>query len=215
MNRSFVAVLVAVSAMLALPAYSSASPAHLDSTPEGGFTLHGGLSQLSRVGGGSMFSTTTTGTGFFENTTSGKVTLTFHHLTNSLGTTCTSAGKPAGTVTTTELPFHLIMLESTPGILITSEEGHFATFACGVFIPTVHVRGNGVLGTFTSPECGKQAATATLSFKGSEGVQEHLTWTGQKFTRETSLGGAFSESAITAESTIAIGGGQTATFICT
>jgi hypothetical protein len=219
MKKLMLGALAALCAMLALPAFASALPAHLSENP-GSFTVHGGASALSRVGGGGTNGTTTTGTGSFENTTTGTVSLVFHEVKSSIGTNCTSAGQPTGTVKTATLPFHLVMLATEkPGILLTPPAGggNWAHYSCGIFIPTVQVTGNGILGTITSPSCGVKSNTATLSFKGTEGVQEHLTYTGTTYDLHSTLseGGATATSAMTAEATIKFGVGKEPSIICT
>ena len=212
--------LAALCAMLALPAFASALPAHLDSAPANAFTVHGGVSELSRVGGGGTTGTTTTGKGSFENTTTGTVKLTFHHVTAANTFNCTTSGQATGTVTTTELPFHLVMLATNkPGILITpGANNHFATYNCGIFVGTIEVKGgNGILGTVKSPECGVSSTTATLDFNATGGVQEHLNYTGTEYTLKSSLNGSTppAQSGMEAEATITFGGGESRSIVCT
>jgi hypothetical protein len=233
MKRLMLGALAALCAMLALPALASATPAHISPAPEVPFSIHGGASELSRVAGGGSTGTTTTGSGSFENTTTGKIKLTFHGVKSTIGTNCTSPGQPTGTVTTTELTFHLVMLAAnTPGILITGNETttgvktagegpwghHFVDYACGIFIPTVQVRGNGVLGTITAPACGAASTTANVKFEPTvkgNGVQKHSSYTGTNYGLESSIGeGAYSASAMEAEATITFGGAKP-TLVCT
>jgi hypothetical protein len=234
MKRLMLGALATLCAMLALPALASATPAHISPAPEAPFSIHGGASELSRVAGGGLTATTTTGTGAFENTTTGRISLMFHGMKSSIGTNCESAGQPTGTVTTTELTFHLVMLAANaPGILITgnqtttgvktADEGpwghHFVDYTCGIFIPTIQVRGNGILGTFTAPACGAASSTAKIKFEPTvkgNGVQKHSSYTGTNYDLESSIGeGAYSTTAREAELTITFGGGATPTLICT
>ncbi|HKO37140.1 MAG TPA: hypothetical protein VJU14_02090 [Solirubrobacterales bacterium] len=215
-------------AMLAVPAFASALPAHLSVNP-GNFTIHGGASTLSRVGGGGTTGTTTTGTGKFENTTTGTVTLTFHGVKDPFGGSCNSTGQAAGTVATTTLPFHLVMLGThKPGLLITSAAGnHFVTYNC-LFIGSVAVSGNpagegegnpagqgeGVLGEITSPTCGTAASEAKVKFTGANGIQTPTAYTGGNYTLRSSInGGTPVQSAMNAEATIKFG--VNPTLICT
>jgi hypothetical protein len=234
MKRLMIGALAALSAMLLLPALASATPAHVSPQPVGNFSIHGGASEWSRVAGGGSTGTTTTGTGTFENTTTGKIKLTFHGVKSSIGTNCHQPGGPVGTVTTTELTFHLVMLAAnTPGILITGNETttgvktagegpwghHFFDYTCGIFIPTVQWRGNGLLGTITAPACGAASNTAKVKFdpnvKGN-GVQKHSSYTGTNYSLESSIGeGAYSASAMEAEATITFSGGAKPTLSCT
>ncbi|HEX6152228.1 MAG TPA: hypothetical protein VFZ19_01780 [Solirubrobacterales bacterium] len=228
-KKMMLLALAAISAaMLAVPAFASALPAHLSINP-GNFTLHGGASTLSRVEGGGTTGTTTTGTGKFENTTTGTVTLTFHGVKDPFGGSCNSAGQPAGTVVTTTLPFHLVMLGAhKPGILITAAAGnHFVSYTC-LFAPNIVVRGNpegegegnptgqgeGVLGEITSPTCGTASKEAKVKFIGANGIQTPTAYTNGHYTLISSInGGPFSASAMNAEATISFG--VNPTLICT
>jgi hypothetical protein len=226
-KKLMISALAALCAMLALPAFASALPAHLDKTPEA-ISISGGASALTRVGGGETTGTSVTGSGSFENTTTGKITLTFHGVKAHPGPfKCNSTGEPAETVMTTELPFHLIMLETNvPGILITPNttvvdgkpvEGtkHFATLHCGIFVGTIVVKGTGIIGTITSPKCNESSTTATASFTSNgAGVQNHKNYTGKDYYLESSLGGgAFVQSAMQAHATINLG--VSSKLICT
>lgn len=214
--------LATLCATLALPASALADPLHLHSSPE--LTVSGGSSTLSRVAGGNAVATSTTGTGSFENTTTGALHLTFHHLTTAGAPfNCTTPGQPTGTVTPPILPFHLVSLTNgEPGILITPAltlggvRDHFMDYNCGVFVGTVIWRGTGLLGTLTSPDCNGSSATVTLKFGGSSGVQEHTyDGTDAHYGLESSVGGgAYSPSAINAEATITLAGGAH-TLTCT
>jgi hypothetical protein len=215
------AIAVASAAMLAVPAFASATSAHLSFNP-GAYNVHGGASVLSRVAGASTHGSTTTGNGTFENTTTGTVKLQFHNVTSPTLGNCgsTTEGHPevagGGIVTTTTLPFHLVMLANgVPGILITSLNGHFATYRCGGI--TVKVTGNGILGTITAPKCGQASNTATLSFTGAKGVQTHQIYTNTKYTLESELisVSAKSQSAMNAHATITFPVGASPTLICT
>lgn len=213
MKKMMLLALAAVSALLVVPAGASALPAHLSANP-GNFTVHGGASALSRAAGGGTHSATVTGTGSFQNTTTGTVKLTFHGSTNSLLGSCTTSGQPSGTIATTTLPFHLVMLGSQPGILITPAAGsnHFASFNCG-FVG-INVRGDGILGTITSPGCGQASNKATINFSSNgAGVQNHLTYTGETYDLESSLFGSYSTSAMDAHATISFA--SSPTLICT
>lgn len=219
MKRPMIVVLAMVSTALVLPAFASALPAHLNSTSE--FALHGGSSVLTRASSGApalATGTTITGTGEFDTTTTGTLRLTFHHVTGALPTACTTSGQPTGTVTTTELPFHLVMLETeAPGMLITpGVEGHFVDYSCGIFNPTVEWRGNGILGTLTDPECGHLSNTASINFKGSEGTQEHQNYTETTYTLESRINGAETlQSALDAMVSLTFAEDASPQLICT
>jgi hypothetical protein len=184
---------VVSAALFALPAVAAATSAHLSATST--FTVSKGATEtveLETAGGEKVqCHAGVSGSGSFENTTTGSLNLVFHGCTMTFMTlhlNCTSSGQPAGAIATTTLPFHLISTVSgsgTPGVLITpgasNPEGkpHFATFICGG-IAERKVTGNGVIGTITSPACGVASTTATLKFEQSAntGVQKHTTHTG-------------------------------------
>jgi hypothetical protein len=139
--------------------------------------------------------------GEYENGTTGHVEFTFTEV-SGLGGTCTSTvpAAPSGTVTTTSLTFHNIMIDSTtqkaggtPGILITPNSEHFTTFKCP--LATVEVRGNGIIGDITDPTCSSNVfqSTAKIDFESlSTGVQKYqqVTTEGTKFdlTAKSALG---------------------------
>lgn len=141
--------------------------------------------------------------GTYENGTTGHVEFTFTEV-SGLGGTCTGTVPvaPTGTITSTELAFHNIMIEKTgaegfpngkAGILITSNLEHFATFKCP--LATVEVKGNGIIGEVLNPLCTNTGfqSTATLEFAStSTGVQKYMqvTTEGTKYdlTAKSSLG---------------------------
>ncbi len=127
---------------------------------------------------------TVTTSGKFETPHTGSVKFTFHNCREAtLNSTCTTAGEPSGTITTTTLPFHLLYLEpkaegethERPGALITPKEGHFATFSCLGGLVKVVVGGTGVLGTVTKPGIGGKSHSFSLKVKATAEGQEHTT----------------------------------------
>ena len=164
--------LVAVSAaMFALPAIASAGVWDAE-TAEGGnspgaFSGTGGTAELNTTSGLRVHCTSVTVTGSYDagSKTTGSVSFLFHGCTGPLGVSCASSGQPSGTIATTALTFHNIHLESNktkPGILITPNGTHFATFVC-FGVETV-VSGNGIVGEVTKPACGSSSTEATLAF---------------------------------------------------
>src|SRR6476659_6092888 len=174
---------VVSAAMLAVPALASAQTAHIDVAES--FTISGGKSTLNETGGLTISGTSISGSGKFTNTTTGTLQLTTHGVTESIfGTKCGSTAQghteSSGTVTSTELTFHLIMLATNkPGILLTpnATTGVFKHFKCLGIEKTL--TGNGLILTITSPACGVASKTATASLrKSSNGHQEHKVYTG-------------------------------------
>jgi hypothetical protein len=176
MKKIMLLALAAVSAVLfVVPA--SASAGVWDIEPANGlypltFNIHGGTAELKTTGGTSVHCTSVSGTGSYADKTTGTINLTFHGC-KAFGFNCNSTGAPAGTIVTTALPFHNVHLEpnkTKPGILITPNGTHFASFTC--FIVGVTVSGNGVLGEVTSPACGATSNTAVVKFASTApGVQ--------------------------------------------
>jgi hypothetical protein len=195
----FLALSVVSGALFILPAVASATPAHISATEN--FTVTKGVTETT------TFETTSgekfechkgvTGVGSWHSTTTGTLTLEFHECTTTVFgsvVTCTTDVAEggtgiSGTVSTTHLPFHLIMPEPKgqhAGMLITPTAGtnnHFATFTCGGGLVTKKVTGNGIIGMIASPTCGTASTTATLKFEqgATTGVQKYSTYTGATY----------------------------------
>lgn len=200
------ALSVVTAALFALPPVASATPAHI--TPIGNFTVTKGASKetatLHTAGGEKVeCHKGVTGSGSFENSTTGTLNLEFHDCTSS-GFTCTSHASEggtgiSGTISTTPLPLHLIMVEkSKPGVLLTpNASGFFAHFTCAGGLVVRTVTGNGIIGTITSPGCGVASSTATLKFEESAvtGIQKHTTYTGTPYHLHSVNGTKAAETA--------------------
>jgi hypothetical protein len=173
------ALAAVTAAMFAVPATASATfvPLHLEPTPAS-FSINGGAATL-RGPIGTIKCEKVAGTATPEaGGTTGKVTLTFGGGCNLGGVVCTSTGEAAGNIKTEELTYHLLTLDAhgtgvtgshaQAGILMTPNANTlFAKFVCQTpFFPTtVEVKGNGVLGTITSPTCGTSSTTSTMAFQ--------------------------------------------------
>jgi hypothetical protein len=216
MNRKLLSLaLAAVSAtMFALPAVASAEFIHVDKT--GAFTVSGGAGTLTRVDGNNLSGAGVTGTGSFATTTTGKVNLTFTGVkATSLGVHCQTKGTPTGVIHTTELEFHLITVtKDVPGVLITPNAGHFATFECAG--AETKVTGAGILGVITSPVCGGKSVEAALSFASEKaGTQKHTTWTGSTYDLETTIFGVKATSSVDMTATVKFTDGVARELVCT
>jgi hypothetical protein len=155
-------ILLVITAVLALPAVASAGEWDIDS--ENGalptFTSTGGITAMTSSGFGAFLPiecSKSTSSGKYTTQTTATVTLTFTGCLQA-GNTCTTSGQASVTIKTTELVSHNIMVESTlqtmggtPGLLITPNNGHFATFECGgsKFV----IGGNGIVGYIDKPVC--------------------------------------------------------------
>jgi hypothetical protein len=179
------ALAVVSAAVFALPAMASAAEWDIDS--ESGalptFTSSGGVAKLTANGFGAFLPiecTTNKGSGKYTTQTTGTVEFTFEGCHQG-EPKCTTAGQASGVITTTEMVFHNIMIDNTaqvaggtPGLLITPNAAHFATFVCNG--GTYTVGGNGIIGDISSPKCGGAfSKTSTVSFQAvSSGVQKYM-----------------------------------------
>ncbi len=206
------ALAVASAAMFALPTVASATEVHV-STAAVGWTAAseaGTTTVLKTSTNSTVTCTSATGSGQFDagSTTTGTYHLLFHGCKNNLGLNCTSGTLSTGTITVTG-SYHLITVaEKKPGILMTGSgtgvtETAFADFSC--FGVTVQVFGNGIIGTITSPECGKASKTATLKWTSTaHGTQADIAYTGTNYDLKTKIGsGSHHEtSSMDAEATL-------------
>jgi len=230
-HRIILLALAAVSAvMFALPAVASAGEWELDAKlPQSFTTASIGKTILTQkaLSAEDKPATVTclgaTGTGkYTTKTTAEEVTLTFTGCTEStFGSSCTSAGQASGTIKTTDLVSHNIMIDSTaqvaggtPGILLTPKEGHFATFNCAFFFK-IEVGGSGIIGDISAPKCGAAASkTATLKFESpTEGTQKYMqiTTEGTKFDLTSTQGGTARTASQDGEGTVTYGEAVTMT----
>ena len=220
--------LAAVSAvMFALPAAASANSWHITKAEK--FTATGGKATLTvdPIEAGESVNevecTSNSASGEYENTTTGKnLTITFTGC-NSGGFPCTTPGQSSGTIKTTDLTFHNIMLEQSPkripGVLITSNAGHFATFECIiVFIPVhIEVRGNGIVGE-VEKECGTSSKEAGLNFESvATGTQKYTQTetTGEKFDLTSTASNDNKTRTASEDATGTIKFGSSQTINCT
>lgn len=201
-KKMLLTALAAAFAFAALPAMASADPElHNESgTYPITFTGHSvGQTFLTTTANNPVECSSATSHGEFENGTTGKVQLLFHGCESS-GVSCRSEGQESGTITTTVLPFHLKTNEhngeTEDAVLITSNEGHFASFTC--FFVSVQVTGNGIVGTITAPDYNTPTKEATLTFESTEpGHQTHKTVEGDEteYTLKSSRSGGTPEPA--------------------
>lgn len=182
--------LAASLAILSLPAVAPAGVWHTAQAPTAEkplkFTVQGGQQLWTTPGSLTFPCESMTGAGAYTSKSTGTLTLTFHGCYQFCGT----PGQPAGTATTTELTFHNITSGHKPAILITpnAATGFFTHSNC-LLLETI--KGNGIIGTITSPGCSQPSKTATLSFSSASwGVQTDRTITtnGTVYSLERSNG---------------------------
>jgi hypothetical protein len=183
MNKKMMLLaLAAVSAaMFALPAVASAGAPEVEcgGVVCGNFTAHGGTGTLASTNGLAVECTGNTAEGKYETKTTGSIKLVFTGCRDEIFNVPCSNTATSGKIETTVLSFHSIYTtdnKTTPGTLVTPNGTHFATFTCGF---KFEVTGNGIIGSLTSPACGKASKSYTLSFtQASKGHQTHKQITG-------------------------------------
>jgi hypothetical protein len=212
-KMTLLALSAVAAAMFALPSVASAGEWEI-SEAGAAFTITGvGKSTLTTAGGGAaadVTCTSTSGAGKYvpgSKTTTEDVTLTYAGCTTAFGIVkCTTGTDTAGTITTTALTGHNIMLEATPtstmGILLTPNGTHFTTFVCAG--KTIVVTGNGVIGEVEIP-CTKSAGVpnSTKEFPvkyestATRGTQRwmHITTSGTTFDLDTTENGGAAATA--------------------
>jgi hypothetical protein len=210
---------VAAIAFAAVPALASAATPEMD--PSAGFpqafTGTSGVSTLSTGGGTSVTCKKDKNIGSQTSATTGTIEITFEEC-ESLGVKCKSSGQVAGTITTTELVYHLVYLNTatkTPGVLITPKEGHFASFTCS-FLVSVVVGGNGILGHLSAPACGASSTGFTTVFSTSApGIQNPVVeGEGKNFHLEATVNGTLEPAGQQGTGTETWTGGKTAKLTC-
>lgn len=179
-------------AWFVLPAVASAgeSQIHCVGGASCGKLTVSGQATLSVKGGLTVTCGSVTGTGEGLTKTTGTIQLKLHECKeNIFGTSCNGIGQPAGTVTFGLSTYHSIYTtdsKTAPGILMTPPSGGvYANFSCAGGLSNHEVKGNGVIGSITTPACGGTSSFLTLSFQaGSHGFQD--------VTRNTATGTSFS-----------------------
>jgi len=168
-------------AMFALPAAASAQEIHWTNTEK--FTGTGGAGTLvvteeptitfedvhiegTPAAGG------TTGTIHFD--------FTGCHVVLGFTFKCHSLNSALSNTVTTKGTYHLVTLPGNkPGMLVTLEPTTITAEAGGLTKPTI-VTGS-LLGTITSPACGGESKSMTISFSATGSTQNHLEYTALKY----------------------------------
>lgn len=185
------ALAVASATMFAVPSVASAGTWNVDGTFPAKFTMKNtGTMLFSTTSGETVECTTITGSGQYNNATSGVLSLKYHGCKElDSGTTCTGTGmgEPAGTISTTaNLTFQNVYLEKdvnnvphNPGITIKGVTAggiteHVATFKCFVGLITIVASGT-VLAALDNPtaECNNLRKELAIKFETTaHGVQK-------------------------------------------
>jgi hypothetical protein len=191
MSKKILLLALAVAAMFALPAVSSAQEIHLDNVEE--FTGHGPKGSLVASGEPTIECTATAVTGKFDtgSTTTGNISITFtgceaEFLFFRVG--CNTSGAASKTIITSGT-FHLDTVNGQPGVMVTPKN---TTLICAGFSNTT-VSGN-IIGTITSPSCpdGESTSLGIKFNSNNTSTQEDMTYTGVKYdlTAQTEGGSA-------------------------
>lgn len=194
MRSKLVLIIIGMAAIVsaAFPVLASAGEPQID--PASGkfaltFTMSGGFSELQAVNEPEIRCSAVSGSGKYNTSTTGELSLTFHGCTTSFfgfPVSCNTGGAESGVVVTNSSVFHNTYVtdaKTTPGILVTPPvSGVFATIICGTFA-TIEIRGNGFLGRLEAPKCGekKKIATLNLTATGSSQSYKQVTGTGTAF----------------------------------
>jgi hypothetical protein len=187
---ALIAVSLAIcTALIKLPAMASAQEQQVD--PGAGTTIAGGawwtINSVSNEPPYTCESTDVTG----EFTSKSTGTITFDSTschTVILGFTqkCRSPGSPLDNTVASTSTFHMITINNKPGFLLTPP---FPTVTCAGI--AIQFKGNGLIGTVTSPVCATESKVATIKFDAEGGVQKQMSYTGTNYdqTYVTESGG--------------------------
>ena len=194
------ALAVVSAAFFALPAIASATEIHLEPGNGETFKIAGPGGTLSAEGEPTVTCEGTGGNGSFNagSSTTGSITLDFtlcHIKVPVFGTTAKCKSETVGGLDNTIASggtFHLITGEEEiekgvfkryPAVLVTTN--HTIIVCAG--ISKITVTGS-VIGTITSPECGKSSKEVSLSFTATGNVQNHMEYTGVKYDLQSRTG---------------------------
>jgi hypothetical protein len=217
MSKKMMLLALAVAAMFALPAAASAQEIHFSGVTS--FTGTGPAGTLSAANEPTISCTSNTSSGKFNSgsSTTGEVTLDFLGCTAEffgIKGNCSTAGAATGTIASSGT-FHLITVNSKPGILVTPVT---TTLIC-IGFSRIEVTGNGLIGTITSPACGGSSKSMTVSFKSTGSTQEHLSYTSAIYDLEAhtedSSGNTVSKSTAGLTGTNTLTSATTGTLECT
>ena len=188
-KMTLLALVVACTAMFALPSVASAGTWKLEKAVNQNFTISGGVGVLKseRPAGNpaeplTVECTSTTGTGKYTTETTGSISLVFKGCKGSLGglkVNCTTHSEAAGTIVASGHieNVHLAKNRTTPGVTITGPGGStgatLSTFTCFGLTTVVHGSINGHL----ESGCDTTArTTANLEFASNPATEGEPKW---------------------------------------
>jgi hypothetical protein len=173
-KMTLLALAVVSAAAFAIPAAASATENHLTNVTSFSGTVNSG--SLTAEGEPIITCGDATNVSHVEGTvsaggTTGNITMDFtgcHTSVFGFTAACKTEGAPLNNTIKSSGAFHFITTEKTKsGILVTPV--HTTIICAGISNTTV--TGN-VIGTVTSPECGKSSSTMVIDFNASGAVQE-------------------------------------------
>lgn len=185
-------------AMLAPPTVASAQSWHFEENATPTFSVASPGGTWTTTEGTTIACTGIAGSGSYETSTTGKITLSFSG--------CGS--KPENCVVappsfTASLPIHNIMMATNkPAILITGTgaSNHLISYSC-FGIPVVLT--GGLIGTVAAPACGAKTNALTLSFSSSSpGHSADKLYTGTSYYITNTIGGSSKTQSIDASTTL-------------
>jgi hypothetical protein len=106
---------------------------------------------------------------------------------------CRTEGSPLDNTIKSSGMFHLITVNSKPGILVTPVH---TTIVCAG-ISNFTTTGN-IIGTITSPACGASSNSMTFAFQAEGATQTHKSYTGVNYnlTSQTGTSGTIKEAGL-------------------
>lgn len=182
------ALAVVSAAFFALPAIALAQEIHLEPGNGETFSVSGTGVELRAEGEPTVTCTGTSGSGSFDvgSSTTGTFTLDFTecHVNVLFTIPCHSTGAAVNNTIATHGTFHLITTTSSrPDFQWTT--AHLLIECSG--ISNITVTGS-LIGTVTSPKCGKSSTTVGLSFTATGTTQDLLEYTGVKYDLQSRTG---------------------------
>lgn len=184
-KKTMLLALAAVSGMLlALPAMAFAQEIHLEAGNGEAFAISGTFTGIKSENEPTFTCESTHGTGQFNTggSTTGSETLTSTgcHF-NVLGATmkCHSEGSAIDNAIVISGTLHLITFKNASGNTVPAFL--FTLTPTKVFCGGTTTYSGSVIGTITSPSCGAESKTMTLSFTGTEFTQTHMAYTGVNY----------------------------------
>jgi hypothetical protein len=176
MSKKMMLLALAVAALFALPSAASAQEIHFKGVTTFTGTGPALTFRVEKWPATSCLSTSINGSFNTGSATTGEVSLIYTGCKlGGFEVDCHTSGAASGTVATSGV-FHLITVNSKPGVLVTPVA---TTLICGGFF-NFKVGGN-LIGTITSPACGASSHTMGLSFEAEGSTQRHIEYTGIKY----------------------------------